>query len=65
MFTDCGQKITDFSQAFVFLKQSLDSSNTVQAVFVSTRTFDGVEKLGMCRCFNCASLADADKVFVK
>jgi hypothetical protein len=62
MFTDCGQKITDFSEAFVSLKQSLDSSNTVQAVFVSTWTFEGVEKLGA--CFDCASLADADEVFV-
>jgi hypothetical protein len=55
-FGDYGRKITELSQAFISLKQSLDSSNIIQSVFVSTRTLDVVEKLGLCihstlRCF--------------
>ena len=45
-FADSGQKISEFSQAFVLLKRALDSSNIIQAVFVSTRTLEEVEKLG-------------------
>jgi len=41
-----GRKIVDFSQALVALKRSLDSSNIIQTVFFSTRTLEGVERLG-------------------
>jgi hypothetical protein len=45
--TDYGQKIADFLQAFVSLKQVLNLSYVVQATFVSARTLEGVDKLGM------------------
>ena len=45
-FAGSGQKISEFSQVFVLLRQALDSSNITQAAFVSTRTLEEVEKLG-------------------
>ena len=55
-FADSGRKISEFSQAFVLLKQALDSSNIIQAVFVSTRTLEEVEKLGTGAHLNNAQL---------
>ena len=47
-FADSRQKkISEFSQAFVLLREALDSGNIIQAVFISTRTLEEVEKLGM------------------
>ena len=46
-FVDSGQKISAFSQAFISLKQALDSDSIVQILFVSARTLEGVEKQGI------------------
>jgi len=46
-FANEGQKISEFSQAFVLLGQALDSSNIIQTAFISTRTPEDVEKLGV------------------
>jgi len=44
--SDNSQKITDLIQALISLKQALDSTNILQAVFISTRTLEGIERLG-------------------
>jgi predicted AAA+ superfamily ATPase len=46
-FANEGQKISEFSQAFVLLRQALDSSNIIQTAFISTRTPEDIEKLGV------------------
>jgi hypothetical protein len=46
-FSNDGQKIDELSQALFSLKQSLDSSNILQAVFTSTRTLRVVETIGV------------------
>ena len=60
-FADSGRKISEFSQAFVLLRQALDSSNITQAVFVSTRTLEEVEKLGTGTHLNYAESIRADQ----
>jgi hypothetical protein len=58
-FSNCGKKISEFSQAFLSLKQSLDTGNIVQAVFVCTRALEGVEAISMFSYFICA-----DQMFI-
>jgi hypothetical protein len=45
-FTNTEQKIADLFQTLVSLKRSLDSANIIQTGFISTRTLEGIEKLG-------------------
>jgi hypothetical protein len=51
-FSNTGQTIKDLSNHLIALKQSFDSGIALQTVFVSTRTQEEVEKLGM----ECASV---------
>ncbi|KIM86959.1 hypothetical protein PILCRDRAFT_293290 [Piloderma croceum F 1598] len=43
--TGSGDKMAEFSRAFALLRQSLDSSNIIQTVFVSSRSLEITEKL--------------------
>lgn len=58
--SNTGQKIKDFLKALVALKQSLDSSNIIQSVFVSTRVLRGVERIGT-KFFDCPTRRCIDK----
>jgi hypothetical protein len=58
--SNTGQKIQDFLKALVALKQSLDSSNIIQSVFVSTRVLKGVERRGT-KFFACPTRRCIDK----
>jgi hypothetical protein len=46
-FSNTGQAISDLSKHLISLKQSFDSGIALQTVFVSTRTLEEVEKLGL------------------
>jgi hypothetical protein len=46
-FSNTGQAIQDLSNHLIALKQSFDSGIGLQSVFVSARTLEEVEKLGM------------------
>ena len=45
--SNTGQTIKDLSNHLIALKQSFDSGIALQTVFISTRTQEEVEKLGM------------------
>ena len=47
-FSGSSQKIAEFKQSLISLKQSFDSGSILHTAFVSTRTLEGVEKLGAC-----------------
>jgi hypothetical protein len=55
-FSDDSQKIEELSKALISLKQSLDSSNIIQAVFTSMRTLRGVETIGVHIVPSCIAL---------
>jgi hypothetical protein len=48
-FTGAGQTIETLMRTLNELKQSFDSGNIIQTVFVSTRTLKKVEELGLCK----------------
>lgn len=56
-FSNTGQTIKDLSNHLIALKQSFDSGIALQTVFVSTRTQEEVEKLGMECASVCSSLS--------
>jgi hypothetical protein len=47
IWSNTGQVIDNLSNNLIALKQSFDSGSTLQAVLVSSRTFEELEKLGL------------------